>query len=78
MPISTPFQAIVTEKGHKAAALFSLTFPALPRAARPHFRVIFFLGIEVISDVMCVSGVRELDSLTCEHLSILFQVLVPI
>ena len=27
---------------------------------------------------MCVSGVQELDSLMYEHLSILFQILVPI
>ena len=32
----------------------------------------------MISDFMCVSNVQELDSLMYEHLSILFQVLVPI
>ena len=32
----------------------------------------------MISDFMCVSGVQELDSLMYEHLSILFQSLVPV
>ena len=43
----------------------------------PVISVWFYVGIEVISDFMRVSGVQELDKFMDEHLSILFQVLVP-
>ena len=45
MPISTAFQAVVTENGHKAELL-------IPQDS-PHCLCDFFIGIEVISD-FCV------------------------
>jgi len=79
MPFCTAFQAVVPENGHKARALHTYThththFPS----PHPVISVCFYIGIEVISDFTCVSVLQKRDTFMDEHLSILFQVLVPI
>ena len=61
-------QKMATSQQHYSAPCISHT---------PVISVWFYVGIEVISDFMRVSGVQELDKFMDEHLSILFQVLVP-
>lgn len=60
---------VITENGHKAAALLHATFFVFPCK----FLVIFY-WLRDSSDFVFVIGVQELDSVTHRRLSILFGV----
>ena len=70
---STALHGVITESGHKAAALLHCHIFVFP----VHFWLVS-TGLEWISDVVFVVGVQKLDSVTHRHLSILFRVLFPI
>ena len=64
----TALSGVITQNGHKAAALPHATFFS------PLNSSLFSMGLEWISDVF-VLGVQELDSVIHKRLSILFRVL---
>ena len=74
---------ILNAHQHSCSSCCYRKWPQVSSITQPHafptsvISVWFYIGIEVISDFMCVSGVQELDRFMDEHLSILFQVLVP-
>ena len=41
------------------------------------FNFLFYIGVELISNAVLVSGVQQSDSVVHIHVSILFQVLFP-
>ena len=42
------------------------------------FNFLFYIGVELINNVVLVSGVQQSDSVIHVHVSILFQILFPI
>ena len=42
------------------------------------FNFLFYIGAQLINDVVLVSGVQQRDSVIHVHVSILFQILFPI
>lgn len=71
MPISssrsTGFSGVVTKSAHKAAAFLQQPPPPLFFG-----NFLFSVGIDLISNVMFLFGVQELDSVIYRHTSILF------
>ena len=67
---STALHGVITENGHKAAALLHCHIFVFPVHS-----LLFSTGLEWISDVVFVLGVQELDSVIRRRLSILFRVL---
>ena len=70
---STALHGVITENGHKAAALLHCHIFVFPVHS-----LLFSTGLEWISDVVFFIDVQELDSVTHRHLYILFRVLFPI
>ena len=60
---STALHGVITESGHKAAALLHCHIFVFP----VHFLLVS-TGLEWISDVVFVVGVQKLDSVTHRHL----------
>ena len=71
------FQAVVAKMATRGSITHPHRHTYFP-PPHPVTSVWFYVGIEVISDFMCVSVIQELDTLMDEQFSILFQVLVPI
>ena len=42
------------------------------------FNVLFYIGVELIDNVVLVSGVQQSDSVIHIHVSILFQIIFPL
>ena len=41
------------------------------------FNFLFYIGVELINNVVLVSGIQESDSVIHIHVSLLFQILFP-
>ena len=41
------------------------------------FNILFYTGVQLINNVVSVSGVQQSDSVLHVHISILFQILFP-
>ena len=64
---STGFSGVVTESAHKAAAFLHAFFCCF------FGNFLFSMGADLVSDIVFVFGVQELDSVIYRHMSILFS-----
>ena len=54
-------------------------YPLLPEfPSHPHLQLLFYIGIQLINNIVLISNIQQSDSVIHVHASVLFQILFPV